>query len=222
MDPSIPYRVSVLNHLPVEEKWNVYTHFFGFLLSLIGSGWVFFHLDLDGFRVAFGVFLYGLSLVALFGASTIYHAVYREYQAFWQKVDHIAIYFLIAGSYTPVGLTVLYNFSGVYLLIAVWGLALVGLLYKLFFIHHWPRFSLFLYLAMGWLVVFEFNSVQESFSEAAMNNLIIGGILYTTGVLFYRWHQWQWHHVVWHLFVLGGAFFHYLMVVEILSQMNYL
>jgi hemolysin III len=160
--------------------------------------------------------------VALFGASTIYHAVYREYQTFWQKVDHIAIYFLIAGSYTPVGLTVLYNSSGVYLLIAVWGLALVGLLYKLFFIHRWPRFSLFLYLAMGWLVVFEFNSVQESFSEVAMNNLIIGGILYTTGVLFYRWYQWQWHHVVWHLFVLGGAFFHYLMVVEILSQMNYL
>lgn len=222
MDAYITHRMSVLNHLPVEEKWNVYTHFFGFLLSLVGSGWVLFHLDSGGFRVAFGVYLYGFSLVTLFGASTIYHAVYSEYQAFWQKVDHIAIYFLIAGSYTPVGLTVLYNTSGLYLIILVWALALVGLLYKLFFIHRWPGFSLLLYLLMGWLVVIEFNSVRETFSKTAMINLILGGILYTTGVIFYRWHQWQWHHVVWHLFVLGGAFFHYLMVVEILSQMEYL
>ena len=132
MDAYITHRMSVLNHLPVEEKWNVYTHLFGFLLSLVGSGWVLFHIDSEGFRVSFGVFLYGLSLVALFGASTIYHAVFREHQAFWQKVDHIAIYFLIAGSYTPVGLTILYNSSGVYLLIAVWTLAIIGVLYKIF------------------------------------------------------------------------------------------
>jgi len=214
--------MKLLDHLPLEEKYNVYTHFFGAVLSVFGTLWLGYHLEAEVVSVYFGTVLYCSSLVVLFLASTIYHSVQKSYRAFWQKVDHIAIYGLIAGTYTPVGITVLYQDRGLYLIAAVWMLALIGLGYKLFFMGRWQGFSLFLYLAMGWLVVLESKSVYHSFSQDALFHLIAGGIFFTVGVVFYRWHSWRWHHVMWHLFVLAGAFFHFLMVKEVLSQMDYL
>jgi len=214
--------MSLLAHLPAEEKGNVYTHFVGVLASIFGGYWMLTHLDTGNPRVLVGVILYLSSLVVLFSASTIYHAVTERHRSYWQRVDHIAIYFLIAGSYTPVGLTVLYDSSGPVLITAVWGLAALGLVYKLFFFERWNWLSLVLYLAMGWLVVLEFESVRLTFSSTALAYLLLGGFSYTIGVVFYRWYSWKWHHVVWHVFVLGGAFFHYLMVIALFQQMDYL
>lgn len=214
--------MSLLAHLPAEEKGNVYTHFLGVLASIFGGYWLLIRLNTENPRVLLGAILYLSSLLVLFSASTIYHAAAKEYRSFWQRVDHIAIYFLIAGSYTPVGLTVLFDSSGPVLIAAVWGLAAFGLVYKLFFFERWNWLSLVLYLAMGWLVVLEFESVRLTFSSTALSYLLLGGFSYTIGVVFYRWYSWKWHHVVWHVFVLGGAFFHYLMVIALFQQMDYL
>lgn len=214
--------MNYFTNLPVEEKGNVLTHFFGCMASIAGSLWLMEQLFIDLPRVVLSVSLYGFSLVFLFAASTIYHGAPQHHSAFWQKVDHIAIYFLIAGTYTPVGMTILYDSNGPLLLTVVWGLAVMGLVYKLFFMNRWMGFSLFLYLAMGWLVVFEFSTVYQLFSDKALWCLVGGGFWYTFGVVFYRWHSLRFHHVIWHVFVLLGAAFHFAMVTEILYQTGYL
>ena len=205
----------MLNHLPLEEKWNVYTHGFGAVTSLTGIIWIFSQSDLMDFWASVGVLIYGFSMVFLFSASSIYHGVRLEYQAFWQKVDHIGIYLLIAGSYTPVTLTILKDSSGYYLLAGVWAIAIIGTVYKLFFIGRFKNLSLLLYLAMGWLVIIDIQNVINLFPTQALIYLALGGGFYTVGTIFYRWERLYFHHVIWHVFVLAGAASHFMMVKEL-------
>lgn len=205
----------MLNHLPLEEKWNVYTHGFGAVTSLIGIIWIFSQSVSMDFWASVGVFIYGFSMVFLFTASSIYHGVRLEYQAFWQKVDHIGIYLLIAGSYTPVTLTILKESSGYCLLAGVWAIAIVGTVYKLFFIGRFKNLSLLLYLAMGWLVIIDIQNVINLFPAPAFIYLALGGGFYTVGTIFYRWERLYFHHVIWHAFVLAGAASHFMMVKEL-------
>ena len=203
----------MLDHLPLDEKWNVYTHGFGAVMSLLGSILLFNHLNEVDTTTTLALLIYGFSMVFLFSASAIYHGVLPKKQAFWQKIDHIGIYFLIAGTYTPVTLTILKDSSGLYLLAGVWGIALVGILYKIFMIGRFKNFSLFLYLAMGWLVIFDIQNVIALFPEEAFIYLALGGFFYTVGTVFYRWERFYFHHVIWHVFVLAGAAAHFQMVV---------
>ena len=203
----------MLDHLPLDEKWNVYTHGFGALMSLLGSVLLFNHLNEVDTTTTLALLIYGFSMVFLFSASAIYHGVLPRQQAFWQKIDHIGIYFLIAGTYTPVTLTILKDSSGLYLLAGVWGIALIGTLYKIFMIGRFKNFSLFLYLAMGWLVIFDIQNVIALFPEEAFIYLALGGFFYTVGTVFYRWERLYFHHVIWHVFVLAGAAAHFQMVV---------
>ncbi|MCH1416926.1 MAG: hemolysin III family protein [Flavobacteriaceae bacterium] len=205
----------MLDHLPLEEKWNVYTHGFGAVISLLGIIWIFSHPVALDFWASVGVFIYGFSMVFLFSASSIYHGVKLKYQAFWQKIDHIGIFLLIAGSYTPVTLTILKESSGYYLLAGVWAIAIVGTVYKLFFIGRFKNLSLLLYLAMGWLVIFDIENVMTLFPAQAFFYLALGGGFYTVGTIFYRWERLYFHHVIWHVFVLGGAAAHFMMVKEL-------
>ena len=195
----------MLDHLPLDEKWNVYTHGFGAVMSLLGSVLLFNHLNEVDTTTTLALLIYGFSMVFLFSASAIYHGVLPRQQAFWQKIDHIGIYFLIAGTYTPVTLTILKDSSGLYLLAGVWGIALIGILYKIFMIGRFKNFSLFLYLAMGWLVIFDIQNVIALFPEEAFIYLALGGFFYTVGTVFYRWERLYFHHVIWHVFVLAGA-----------------
>lgn len=206
----------MLKQLPLDERWNVYTHAFGALLSFLGSCWVFYTFDTLDSYAAISMAVYGFSLVFLFSVSAKYHSVLGEEQVFWQKIDHIGIFFLIAGTYTPVTLTVLIASSGLYLFAVVWGIALFGVVYKLFLIGRFKNFSLFLYLAMGWLAVFDFRNIMELFSSTALAYLMLGGFFYTVGTIFYRWESLYFHHVIWHVFVLFGAAAHFLMVVHLL------
>ena len=206
----------MLNHLPLDEKWNVYTHGFGALMSIVGVGLLIYSTELNPLEfVAF--LIYGASMVFLFSASAIYHSVPPERQAFWQKIDHIGIYFLIAGTYTPVTLTILKDSSGLYLLAGVWSIAFLGMVYKIFFIGQFRNFSLFFYLAMGWLVIFDIENVVNVFPYEAFVYLAIGGFFYTTGTVFYRWESLYFHHVIWHVFVLCGAGAHFKMVSLLLT-----
>ena len=203
----------MLDHLPLDEKWNVYTHGFGAVMSLLGSVLLFNHLNEVDTTTTLALLIYGFSMVFLFSASAIYHGVLPKQQAFWQKIDHIGIYFLIAGTYTPVTLTILKDSSGLYLLAGVWSIALIGTLYKIFMIGRFKNFSLFLYLAMGWLVIFDIQNVIALFPEEAFIYLALGGFFYTVGTVFYRWERLYFHHVIWHVFVLAGAAAHFKMVV---------
>ena len=203
----------MLDHLPLDEKWNVYTHGFGAVMSLLGSVLLFNHLNEVDTTTTLALLIYDFSMVFLFSASAIYHGVLPKQQAFWQKIDHIGIYFLIAGTYTPVTLTILKDSSGLYLLAGVWSIALIGTLYKIFMIGRFKNFSLFLYLAMGWLVIFDIQNVIALFPEEAFIYLALGGFFYTVGTVFYRWERLYFHHVIWHVFVLAGAAAHFQMVV---------
>ena len=205
----------MLDHLSLEEKWNVYTHGFGAIASFFGILWIFSTPLSMNLWTGAGVFIYGFSLVFLFSASSIYHGVSTAHQPFWQKIDHIGIYLLIAGSYTPVTLTVLRESSGFYLLFGVWTIAIIGTVYKLFYINRFKNLSLFLYLAMGWLVIFDIQNVIDLFPDKAFNYLALGGGFYTAGTIFYRWETLYFHHVIWHFFVLAGAAFHFMMVKEL-------
>jgi hemolysin III len=134
-----------------------------------------------------------------------------------RKLDHISIYVLIAGTYTPICMSVLKDSRGLLLLILVWTIATVGLILKLFFTGKFEKISLLLYLVMGWLVVIDFQELYESISSEALSYLILGGACYTGGVVFYVMHKLKYHHVIWHVFVLLGALFHYLMVWNIIK-----
>ena len=206
----------MLDHLPLDEKWNVYTHGSGALLSSIGTVCLLINLPPVDSTVFIALLIYGASMVFLFSSSAIYHGVTSKHQAFWQKIDHIGIFFLIAGTYTPVCLTILIDSSGWRLFSAVWSIAFFGVLYKIFFINRYQNFSLFLYLAMGWLVIFDIQNVLERFPEEAFFYLALGGFFYTVGAAFYRWERLYFHHVVWHFFVLGGAASHFKMVTLLL------
>lgn len=205
----------MLNHLSLDERWNVYTHGFGAVASLVGFLWLILGGTFYEKTTLIAVLIYGFSMVFLFSVSAIYHSAGKEHQPFWQKVDHIGIYFLIAGTYTPVTLTILKESSGYALLAGVWTIALIGTLYKLFFIGRFKNLSLLLYLAMGWLVIFDIENVMALFPDQAFYYLALGGFFYTTGTIFYRWESLYYHHVIWHIFVLAGAMSHFMMVCEL-------
>ena len=204
--------------LPQDEKWNLITHGLGAIISAILVVYYYLQLNFTDSSVHLAYLIYGFSLVFLFSASALYHSVEDAYKTTWQKIDHIAIYLLIAGTYTPVSMSLLQETSGALLLILVWSLALIGIIYKLFFIGRFKRLSLMLYLAMGWLVVLDYENVMQVFSQPALHYLILGGVFFSVGTIFYSWKSWYYHHVVWHLWVLAGAFAHFQMVRIILEN----
>lgn len=202
----------MFNHLPRDERWNVYTHALGALMGLVGVIYLFYTLGPRTTSATIGLAIYGFSVVFLFAVSAIYHAVVPQHRTLWQKIDHIGIFILIAGTYTPVTVTVLKDSSGVYLLFAIWSIALIGGIYKLFLIGRFQNFSLFLYLAMGWLAIIDIQNILDLFPQTAFYYLLLGGFFYSAGTVFYRWESLYFHHVIWHVFVLAGAAAHFQMV----------
>ncbi len=197
---------------------NSITHGLGFGLSIAGlvvlivramsqgSGW-----HLAGFLV------FGISLVLLYLSSTLYHSFARfSVKAFFQRLDHSAIYFLIAGTYTPFLFTTLRNGWGWSVFGIIWGLALVGLILKLGFKTRFEKPSVWLYLAMGWAGVIVFWQGLDQMTTASVVFLILGGAAYSLGVIFYRWRKLPFSHAIWHLFVLAGSVFHYISVINLL------
>lgn len=201
-----------------EETWNVITHGFGVLIHAIGFTYLLTNYDKNTISFWY-VAIYGLSLILLFFASSIYHYVSNpKYKRQLRKLDHISIYVLIAGTYTPVCMSVLKDSRGLLIFITVWSITAFGLVLKLFFTGKFEKISLLLYLIMGWLIVIDFENLYNSISSYALIYLIAGGLFYTLGIIFYVMHKLKYHHVIWHVFVLLGSFFHYLMVFEIVVK----
>ena len=193
-----------------EEQYNVITHALGIVLSIVA---LVLLLIFDGEKSPFstlGIILYAFSMLFLYSASTLYHAIRHEkWKHSMRKLDHIGIYFLIAGTYTPVALISLVNRSGWWLFWTVWGIAFIGTILKLFFTGKFEKLSLILYLAMGWLIVFDIQNVWEIQSALGLSLLALGGFFYTAGTLFYTKESIPYNHAIWHLFVLAGSVSHF-------------
>ena len=196
-----------------EELLNAVTHGVGVFLGVIGL--IFLILKVDGNRPyeILSVLIYGVSIIILFLASTLYHSVQNiNLKQKFRIVDHISIYLLIAGTYTPVLLLLLTNSLGWELFWIVWGIAILGIVIKLFFTGKFEVFSTLLYLVMGWLIVFDYSRLSELLGPDGVLFLLAGGLFYTVGIIFYVFEKIPFNHVIWHVFVLFGAISHFLMV----------
>jgi hemolysin III len=197
----------------IEESWNVMTHGFGLLLFIAITTALFLNADWSLDYMLPALLVYCASQLFLYFSSTAYHRAKEGALKFkLRKADHISIYGSIAGTYTPVCLITLEQSSGWYILASVWGIALFGTIWKLFFTGKFEAFSSILYLVMGWLVVFDFATLSDVFNYLQMNLLITGGVLFSVGIIFYAWNKLYFNHVIWHLFVLGGSLSHAAMV----------
>lgn len=157
--------------------------------------------------------LYGGSMILLFLASTLYHAVSNPRAKFWlKKLDHCAIYLLIAGTYTPFLLVGLKSPLAHGLMVVIWALALAGIIFKLIFIHRFKVLSLVTYLLMGWLSVIVIYQLAMKLAPGGIWLLAAGGIIYTLGVIFYVAKRIPYNHAIWHGFVLGGSICHFLAI----------
>jgi hemolysin III len=157
--------------------------------------------------------LYGGSMILLFLASTLYHAVPHQRAKRWLKTfDHCAIYLLIAGTYTPFLLVGLGSPLARGLMIVIWGLALVGILFKLTIAHRFEVLSLVTYLLMGWLSLVVIYQMVIKLAPGSVTLLALGGVIYSLGVIFYACERIPYNHAIWHGFVLGGSFCHFLAI----------
>ncbi len=196
-----------------EEKLNAWSHGIGAAFGVVGLVLLILYLQKDSDYALFSVTIYGVSIVILFLASAIYHSVKSEKRKnFFRIVDHISIYILIAGTYTPVLLITLPDSLGWTLFYIVWGVAAFGLVLKIFFTGRFETFSTLLYLVMGWLIVFDFSTLAERLPSSGLNLLFAGGAFYTIGIVFYIFQKIPYNHVIWHFFVLGGAISHFFMI----------
>jgi hemolysin III len=201
--------------LSVEELANTITHGFGLVLSIIGFVVL---VILAGFRgdamsIA-GCIVYGLSLVVLYAASTIYHSVTSPVlKKRLQIADHCGIYLLIAGSYTPFGLVIIKGAFGQNLLITIWAFALVGIVAKLIMRDRWPAVSVVSYLVMGWIGVVAIQPLLAALGSTAITLIVAGGVAYSLGVIFFAWNRIPHNHAIFHVFILAGSILHYIAVV---------
>ncbi len=203
-----------------EEQANVITHGAGILLSVIGFVLLLITALQKGDQILlFGGVLYALCLVMMFTASTLYHAsTNKSVRKKLQKWDHISIFFLIAGSYTPF---LLYkideNRSIMIFTIVIWTIALAGTLYRLFSKHISSLINALFYLAMGWMFVFLGRSFLVGFPKQVVTFIILGGLLYSLGVIFYLWKKLPYSHAIWHVFVLSAAVCHFVAVYKLVA-----
>jgi hemolysin III len=159
--------------------------------------------------------VYGSSLILLFLASTLYHALpHMKAKRIFKVADHAAIYLLIAGTYTPFLLLNLKGDWGLALMITVWGLALVGVTFKLFFTGRFKLFSTLTYIFMGWIVVIVAKPLSEALSPESFFWMAAGGLAYMLGTVFYLNKKLPYHHAIWHVFVLAGSICHFVAVVD--------
>jgi len=207
-------RKKITYYNPKEEKFNIISHAIGLVLSIAaltllavfssiyGSAW---HI------VSFSI--YGVSLIVLYSASTFYHYVQSPKLRYRLNIfDHSAIYVLIAGTYTPFTLVVLKGWVGWTIFGVSWGLALAGIILKLFFTGKYDKISTLAYVLMGWVVIFAIKPLINNLPFEGLIWLLAGGILYTVGAILYSIKNLKYNHAIFHIFVLLGSFAHFITV----------
>lgn len=207
---------ALTSYTPKEELWNCIIHGTGIGLSVAGLVLlaVFSSLYGDAWVIVSTV-IFGASMIVLYTASTLYHAFRNEnIKRRLKKFDHISIYYLIAGTYTPFLLVNLRGVTGWILFGIVWGLAVLGTVLKLTTSGSGTKiWSIGLYLLMGWLIVSASRQLAAAVPDLGLIFLILGGCFYTFGILFYVWKSRKYTHAVWHFFVLAGTVMHFFAVL---------
>jgi hemolysin III len=162
-----------------------------------------------------GVTVFGVAMVILYTASTFYHALTAaRAKKIFKLLDHGAIYLLIAGTYTPFCLITLGDGWGWTLFGLAWGLAALGIVYEVVLGRPWKRLSLVFYLALGWLIVIALKPLLAALPNPALLLLLLGGVAYSGGAVFYAWRGFPYHHALWHLCVLAGTALHYVCILK--------
>lgn len=210
-----PWACGLARHITADELANTITHGFGLIGSIVGFIVLLILAILRcGKWQIVGCAIFGVTLVCLYAASTLYHGISspRAKRAL-MIFDHSAIYLLIAGTYTPFLLVNLRGSWGWSLLAVIWSMAVVGILFKLWFADRFPVISVSAYVVMGWLGVLAAHQVYTHVPLAGVVWIVLGGLAYTIGVIFYACKRIPHHHVIWHLLVMAGSACHYIAVL---------
>ncbi|BDD11297.1 hemolysin [Fulvitalea axinellae] len=194
-----------------EELANSITHGIGALLSIAGLGWLAIESHpIPDFWHSAALWIFGLSLVVLYSSSTIYHSLIdRKLKRTFQIVDHIAIYVLISGTYTPFAIIALNDRTAQIVTASLWALSAIGALFKIKYTGKYKVISTLSYLTMGWTALIFAGPLLEKISITGFIWLIGGGLAYTIGVIFFLWERLRYSHAIWHLFVLVGSGCHF-------------
>lgn len=197
------------------EKFNSISHLLGAILAIVGTSVLVTMASLQGdtWKIV-STSIYGGMLVLLYTSSTLYHSFRGPLKRIFQKLDHISIYLLIAGTYTPFTLITLHGPWGWWLFAINWSLAAIGIIYELTLSHHTRIPSLIIYVVMGWMVVFAIKPLAAALPLNGLIWLSLGGVLYTAGIGFFLFDEKVRHfHGIWHLFVLGGSISQYFCIL---------
>jgi len=203
-----------IQEIKKEELYNTSSHFIGLILSIIGAPVLFYYDQHLTFLSTWSIIFYVFGLILVYLASSLYHFTTNPIlKEKFRIFDHISIYYLIAGSYAPVCLITLYDGQGLFVFLTVTALALFGTVFKIFLTGRFESLFLLLYLVMGWLIVFEFNNILLYIDLYGIYLMVLGGVCYTLGVIFYSLDKLKYSHTIWHLFVLMGSISHYFMIL---------
>lgn len=202
-----------------EEIANSITHGIGALFSIAALVLLIVFASTHGDALHVISFsLYGATMVILYTASTLVHSFPPgKVKHIFEIFDHSAIYFFIAGTYTPFLLIAIQGALGWTLLGIVWGLAIFGTIFKMFFVDRFLHLSTILYIIIGWLIVFAWKPLVAAVPTYGVVFLVIGGIIYSVGTIFYVWRGFTYHHAVWHVFVIAGSVMHFIAVMSLLG-----
>lgn len=198
-----------------EEIANAITHGVGAVLSIVGLTLLIVLSSLEGTPwhvISFTI--YGVTMLLLYVSSTLVHSFPEgKVKDLFEIFDHSSIYLFIAGTYTPFLFIAVKGTTGWTLFGIVWGIALAGIVFKAFFVKKFLFFSTILYVFMGWMIVFAWDSLTQNIAHQGIVLLVVGGVLYTIGAVFYVWRGFRFHHMIWHMFVLGGTVLHFLAII---------
>lgn len=201
-----------------EEFANSISHGFGILFSIIAISLLVTLSVINGNTLDIvSCSIFGGSILLLYTFSTLYHATQEPRIKAWLRTfDHIGIYFLIAGTYTPFLMMAVKGMLGWIFFGIVWSLALFGIVFKIFYTHRFKKASLILYLGMGWMGILLVKPMLESLSTYALTLVAAGGISYTLGTVFYTRPNMRFAHTIWHLFVLAGTIIHFIAIMDMI------
>ncbi len=199
----------------VEEVINATTHGIGVLLSIVGLTVLVAFASLHGSAILItSCAIFGGTLIFAYASSTLYHAITNtKAKQIFRQFDHASIYLLIAGTYSPISLVMLSDTKSWLVFSIIWTVAIVGVILKFVYPHGLLKLSVVLYLIMGWFIVVAMDQLMLNMHTNGLWLLLIGGLFYTVGVVFYAWNTLPYNHAIWHLFVLGGSISHYFMVL---------
>jgi hemolysin III len=197
-----------------EEIANAVTHGVAAVASIIGTVSLLIHgYESGSNRLFYSCLVYGIGIIFLFSASTLYHSFQSErVKNFFRILDHCGIYLMIAGTYTPFMSVTLEGIYGDVILFLIWLIAIAGIIFKIFFTGKFETFSVILYLVMGWIVILVIKPMFDNLSFWGMMLVAAGGVFFSIGVIFYRWEKLAFSHAFWHLFVVAGGVCHYFAV----------